>query len=75
MMRTYCPDCGAEALTYDEEGFEMCTSCWWTERDLLTDEEVEDMKTLVWKVDTSEFYDRCEHGISIHDNCDKCNEE
>ncbi|NJO61327.1 MAG: hypothetical protein HC836_24660 [Richelia sp. RM2_1_2] len=74
-MRTYCPDCGAEPLTFDEVGFEICTRCWWTERDLFTDEEVEDMETLAWQVDMSEFHDRCEHGISIHDDCDDCNEK
>lgn len=73
-MRSYCPDCGGEPLACDESGFDFCTSCGWSERDLYSHEEIAEWELLAKEI-LDNFHDRCEHGIPIDDYCAKCDDD
>ena len=58
-----CPHCGSPNIDTDLDGYLSCMDCYWSE------EEEE-----IFIQGMTDFYDHCEHGIPIDDDCDDCNE-
>lgn len=59
-----CPHCDSPNLDTDIGGYLSCMDCYWSE------EEEEEEYFIRGMTD---FYDHCEHGIPIDDDCDDCN--